>query len=109
MNKISLTVSGSTGTSGQSTIPIPKSVVPSEHAFEAYVDEQKTDYGLSEDNDNYYIQVEYQHSTHIIRIVLVSASPLWIQWWFWLVIGIAIAVPAGLFYLTKRMRAPGKN
>ncbi len=100
-NEIRLTVNGSTGTSGESTIPIPKDIVPAEHTFEAYIDDQKASYELSEDSDNYYISVEYQHSLHTVRISFVSASPLWMQWWFWAVIGTAIAIPAGLFYLIK--------
>ena len=101
-NEISLTVSGSTGTSGEFTMPIPKELVPPEHTFEAYIDDQKTGYELSEDNDNYYIHVEYQHSAHTIRIGFVSVSPFWMQWWLWLVIGTAILVSAGSFYLIRR-------
>jgi len=101
--KISLTVNGSKGTLGVCNITIPKELMPADHSIEVYFDGQKIDYGLTEDADNYYVYVEYQHSTHTITISFVTVA-VWTQWWFWLIVTLAIIVLAGTVYFLKRRK-----
>lgn len=99
--KICLTVEGSTGTLGICNITIPKELMPADHDIEVYINGQKTDYQLTEDADNYYVYVEYQHSTHTITISFVIFV-IWVQWWFWAIVAAGIVVSAGAVYLKKR-------
>jgi hypothetical protein len=60
-------------------------IVPQDHSIEVYVDNQKKDYKLTEDVDDYHLEIEYLHSTHLITISFVP-KPIWIKWWFWTII-----------------------
>ena len=101
--KISLTVEGSMGTLGMCNITIPKELMPADHDIEVYIDDQKTDYQLTEDADNYYVYVEYQHSIRTIRIKFVT-NVIWMQWWFWAIAIAGIAVLVGAVYFLKRRK-----
>ncbi len=106
--QISLTVNGSTGTLGTCNITIPKQFVPADHNIEVYIDGQKTEHQLTEDEDNYYVYVEYQHSIHTLTISLVTVA-IWMQWWFWLIVAAGIIVLAGTVYFLKRRQLPPLN
>lgn len=101
VNKMNLTVDGPTGTSGVCNITVPKQLVPSGYGFEVFIDGQKTDYTVTDDANNYYLRISYQHSTHTIAIGFVS-NPIWTQWWFWLSIIAATAIIAGAVLFLKR-------
>lgn len=102
-NKMNLTVDGPTGTSGICNITVPKGLVPTGYTVEVYFDDQKTTYALTEDSNNYYIIVTYQHSKHTITISIVS-NIYWTQWWFWTIIGVVIVMITGATYYLKKRR-----
>lgn len=106
-NKINLTVEGATGTSGILNVTVPKGLVPAGYGFEVYVDDQAKYYTLTEDTSNYYVEINYNHSTHTITISFV-ATVLWNQWWFWPTIGATIVVVMILAYflLKRRTKKP---
>lgn len=79
--------------------------MPESQDLEVYFDGQKTDYDLLEDEDNFYVYVEYQHSIHTIKIIFVVAVPFWMQWWFWLaILAVVIAIAGSFFIIRKRQR-----
>ena len=106
--EIYLTVNGSKGTLGICNITIPKELMPADHNIQVYIDDQKTDHQLTEDADNYYVYVEYQHSTHTITIKFVTIA-IWTQWWFWLIVTVGIIVLAGTVYFLKRRKPSSPN
>ena len=73
-NELNIVVEGETDTKGEFNITIPKIIVPSEHEFNVYVDNQKIEHTLFEDSDNFYIYTEYQHSSHTIKISFTASS-----------------------------------
>lgn len=106
--KISLRVDGPTGTLGVCNITILKELMPADHNIEVFFDDQKADCQLTEDEDNYYVYVEYQHSAHTIAIIFVTA-PIWMQWWFWIIVTVGIMVLAGVVYFLKRRKPSSPN
>jgi hypothetical protein len=74
--------------------------MPADHGIEVYINDQKTDYQLTEDADNYYVYVEYQHSIRTITIKFVT-TVIWMQWWFWAIVIAGIAVLVGAVYFFK--------
>ena len=102
-NKANLILYGLTGTSGVCNVTIPKVLVPAGYGFEVLIDNQVTSYTLTEDTDNYYVWISYNHSTHTITISFVAAA-LWDQWWFWPTIGAVIVVVMILAYFFLKRR-----
>lgn len=78
--------------------------MPADHNIEVYIDSQKTDYELIEDADNYYVYVEYQHSTHVITVSFMTFV-FWMQWWFWPIVAAGILVLGGAVYFLKRKKS----
>lgn len=74
--RISVRLSGPTGTIGASTIIVPKALVTSTADLKVSLDEQPTDFVLMEGIDSYTIHVEYVHSTHVL-IVDLAPLPAW--------------------------------
>lgn len=105
-NRINVIINGSTGTLGMFNITIPKSLVPTGYDVEVYIDNKKTNYQITEDASNYYVYLEYYHSEHTITINF-AAKPIWMQWWFFLTIGVAIAVIVGAAYLLIKRKSAG--
>lgn len=103
-NKISLTVDGSAGTSGICNVTVPRGLVPTSYSIEVYVDGQKTAYKLTEDANNYYVCVNYQHSTRTVVMSFVSVA-IWMQWWFWVVTGVVIVAVIGALILLRKKSA----
>lgn len=101
--KVTVVVNGSTGSTGKCNMTIPKNFVPVGHSFEVRVDDKKTDYVLTEDVNNYYLYVEYQHSTHTITISLVTGA-IWTQWWFSTIVVLIVALAATAIFFKKRKR-----
>ena len=94
-NELKIMVEGTTGTKGELNVTVPKTIVPSEHEFTVYVDDQKREHVLHEDSENYYIYVDYQHSSHTIRISFIASSgipgfPVFSLW-----IGLALMILLG--------------
>ena len=103
-NRISLTVDGSAGSSGICNVTVPKGLVPAGYSIEVYVDGQKTAYTHTEDTNNYYVYVVYQHSTHTIIVGFVNVA-IWLQWWFWLIIAAVVTVLVVGIYVVRKRKA----
>lgn len=101
--EISVTVNGSEDTLGRCNITIPKELVPADCTIEVYIDGQRIDHQITEDVDNYYVYVEYQHSTHMITVSFVITA-IWMQWWFWLIATAGIVVLIGAVYFLKKRK-----
>jgi hypothetical protein len=101
---INLTVYGSENTHGICNVTIPKTLVTSESGFEVYLDGQRKNYTIAEDASNYYVWIEYQHSSHTIAIAFLP-SALWLQWWFWLIVICISLAAVGATLLLKRRQA----
>jgi len=102
-NRINLTVEGASDTSGVLNVTVPKGLAPAGYGFEVLVDGQATSYTATEDASNYYVGVNYHHSTHTITISFVAVA-LWNQWWFWPIIIAALAVVSVAAYSVWRRR-----
>jgi hypothetical protein len=101
--KISITIDGPTGIVGTCKITIPKKIVPPDHSIEVRFDDQKTDYELTEDANNYYVYVEYQHSIHTLVVSFVEVA-IWMQLGFWAIIIAGSAVLMGAIYFTRKRK-----
>jgi hypothetical protein len=99
-NALNLAVDGPNGTSGTCNITIPIGLVPAGHGFEVYFDGQKIDDTLTEDANNYYVGISYQHSAHTITVDIVGGTLL-TTWWIWVVAVVIIALFAGTIYFSR--------
>lgn len=102
-NKITLTVDGPSGTSGKCNVTVPKKLLAEGQSLEVYIDDQKVNYLVTEDGNNYYICVTYQHSSHTITISFVPFA-IWTQWWFWSTIAVGIVILVGAIYVIKKRK-----
>jgi len=107
--EINFNISGTPGTVGACTINILKELVDSRSDIKVYIDGKKTDFTLTEDANNYYVYVEYQHSTHAIKINFAHSTPEAIlqmiieSGWLILLATVIVAVAALLFARKKRI------
>lgn len=100
-NAMRLTVHGPTGTFGVCNITVPKSLVPAGNGIEVYVDGQKANRTLTEDANNYYVDVSYEHSTHTITVDIVGSNLL-NGWWVWAAAIMIITLLAAAIYFSRK-------
>lgn len=105
VNTLSLAVDGPNGTSGMCNMTFPNGLVPAGNGFEVYVDGQKANHTLTEDADNHYVSVSYQHSAHTIKVDIVGGTLLTV-WWIWgtVIVIIVIALVAGAVHFSRKRR-----
>lgn len=108
-NTFTIAVDGSSGTSGKFNASIPKKLLPEGNGLEVYIDGLKANSVVTEDSNNYYVYVTYNHSSHIITISLVPLI-IWTQWWILLAVAAAVVILAGTVYMIrKRSKAAAKT
>ncbi len=99
--RIDFEISGPAGTMGACNITIPKGLVASPSDIKVYINEQETDFALTENTDSYHAYVTYQHSTHVVTISFAPPSPPSIPLWILLVV-IAVSVTIAALITIKR-------
>jgi len=72
---LNFTVSGQSGTFGFVNVTIAKTVLPSNSSINAYLDNSKVNFTLTESTENWFIYFTYHHSTHKVSLSFNSASP----------------------------------
>jgi len=72
---ISIDLSGADGTSGATDIWVPKDLITSPSEIKIYLDGKPVDFSLSEQEDEYFIHVEYTHSNHVLLASLGPGGP----------------------------------
>jgi len=78
--ELSLTVSGSSGTTGYVKATIPKELLSAEGDWVVLVDEQPVIPTVNENSNNTYLYFTYGHSTKTIEIIGTDAIPEFLSW-----------------------------
>ena len=74
-NELSFTVTGPSGTTGYTSVIIPKSLISDISSLTVYVDGDETSFNSMSQTDAWKIEFTYSHSTHQVVVNLESKLP----------------------------------
>lgn len=100
-DKLSFTVTGSSGTNGYAKVSIAKTLINNIATVRSFFDGEQLDYVATTTDDSWILYLTYQHSLHEIVIKLGIAEPATQTWIYLVVGGIVLFVAALLMVKVK--------
>ncbi len=73
-NEFSFSVSGPSGTTGYTTLLLPKSILPNPENTKLYIDNQQTPFNNASKDNSWVLSFNYTHSTHAVVIKIVDEN-----------------------------------